>query len=698
GSRGVCGRRRLRRDPPGGRRDQQLDPRRGARFGGRLRDAPPLRGSRRAARRALRRAQPRRRRDDAGRRGDGLLGPAADRLARCRRRGRRPRRRADGAHPRLPRRDAAREPDRLRARADDLRRRRRALVVPGERPEPRRPACEARLRALPAALVDARGRHRADPPQPLRPRLRVVGLRGRRRRVPEPDAARPEPACGRGVARRRGRDGHRRRRVPLRPHGRRRRVRRRGRRMLLARDHAAVGRRADVRRRLDRDRARHLRLLAADALPGRRLLLRRVLRDPVHLPGARHPERRPAGALPVAAVRDDDRRARARLERGRSAPARRARGPRDPVRARGALAPYAYRVPVCLACSQENPDNARFCLACGAALEAVAPRDERRVVTVIFVDLVGFTARAERLDPEDVRALLTPYHDRVRREIESFGGVVEKFIGDAVMGIFGAPLAHGDDAERAVRAALVVRDGIHGFVGGELQIRIAVNTGEAVVSLDARPALGESMVAGDVVNTAARLQAGAPVNGIVVGEKTYLETRDVIAYEEATPVVAKGKSLPVKAWVAMHALTEAGERPVRQWSIVGREPELAVLNAIWQRTLSERLPHLVSIVGPAGVGKSTVAAEFATTAGAAGARIVRGRSLPYRESGVYGALATQLMRLCGTFESDPPEVIAERLQARTAALLDGTSADPRVVAAHLGLVVGIDAGADAPGR
>jgi len=355
-------------------------------------------------------------------------------------------------------------------------------------------------------------------------------------------------------------------------------------------------------------------------------------------------------------------------------------------------------VPVCLACSQENPDNARFCLACGAALEAVAPRDERRVVTVIFVDLVGFTARAERLDPEDVRALLTPYHDRVRREIESFGGVVEKFIGDAVMGIFGAPLAHGDDAERAVRAALVVRDGIHGFVGGELQIRIAVNTGEAVVSLDARPALGESMVAGDVVNTAARLQAGAPVNGIVVGEKTYLETRDVIAYEEATPVVAKGKSLPVKAWVAMHALTEAGERPVRQWSIVGREPELAVLNAIWQRTLSERLPHLVSIVGPAGVGKSTVAAEFATTAGAAGARIVRGRSLPYRESGVYGALATQLMRLCGTFESDPPEVIAERLQARTAALLDGTSADPRVVAAHLGLVVGIDAGADAPGR
>src|ERR1700712_3229863 len=180
---------------------------------------------------------------------------------------------------------------------------------------------------------------------------------------------------------------------------------------------------------------------------------------------------------------------------------------------------------VCHACDAENPEGASFCLRCGAALAGASlPRDERRIVTVIFVDLVGFTARAESLDPEEVRAVLTPYHDRVRREIESFGGVVEKFIGDAVMGIFGAPLAHGDDAERAVRAALEIRDRIDGVAGGELQIRIAVNTGEAIVSLGPRPALGESMVAGDVVNTAARLQAAAPVNGIVVGEKTYLET------------------------------------------------------------------------------------------------------------------------------------------------------------------------------
>ena len=354
-------------------------------------------------------------------------------------------------------------------------------------------------------------------------------------------------------------------------------------------------------------------------------------------------------------------------------------------------------MPVCSACGQENPAHARYCLDCGHALAATEEaRDERRIVTVIFVDLVGFTARAEQLDPEDVRAVLAPYHERVRREIESFGGIVEKFIGDAVMGIFGAPFAHGDDAERAVRAALVIRDTIGGE--GELQIRIAVNTGDAVVSLGARPALGESMVAGDVVNTASRLQAGAPVNGIVVGETTYRETRDVFAYDSTDPIVAKGKSRPVPAWVARHALTEVGERPLRNLSIVGRAPELAILRSLWSRALSAKLPHLVSILGPAGVGKSTVAQEFLTSAVEDGARVVRGRSLPYRESGAYGALSTQLMRLCGVFESDPPTVIAERLHARTVELLTDPGSDADVVAGHLGAIVGAEARGDAPDR
>jgi class 3 adenylate cyclase len=354
----------------------------------------------------------------------------------------------------------------------------------------------------------------------------------------------------------------------------------------------------------------------------------------------------------------------------------------------------------CQVCNQENPPGARFCLACGVALAAEAqPQEERRIVSIIFVDLVGFTARAESLDPEDVRALLMPYHDLARREIESFGGVVEKFIGDAIMGVFGAPVAYGDDAERAVRAAFIVRDSVCAMPGGGLQIRIAVNTGEAVVSLNARPARGESMVAGDVVNTASRLQTQAPVNGIVVGEATYLATRDVIGYDEADAIVAKGKAAPVKAWLATHALTPAGERPTRDRRLVGRKPELRLLDAIWDRVLVERLPHLVSIFGPAGVGKSTVVSRFAESARERGARVVFGRSLPYRESGVYGPLARHVMGICGIYESDPPDVVIDKLRNRTTALLDGSSAPSDTVAEHLGAIVGVDGwGAEATDR
>jgi class 3 adenylate cyclase len=356
-------------------------------------------------------------------------------------------------------------------------------------------------------------------------------------------------------------------------------------------------------------------------------------------------------------------------------------------------------MPLCRTCGQDNPEVARFCLACGTALAAADPPGvERRIVTIIFVDLVGFTARAERLDPEEVQALLTPYHERVRREIESFGGVVEKFIGDAVMGLFGAPLAHGDDAERAVRAALVVRDAVGELADGDLEIRIAVNTGEAVVSLGARVALGESMVTGDVVNTASRLQSAAPVNGVIVGEETYRETRGAIEYQATAPVVAKGKEHPVEAWIAVRALTEAGERPLSDSTIVGRDSELAILRTFWERATHDCLPHLVSIFGPAGVGKTTVAAEFSRIAAEGGARVVRGRSLPYRESGTYSSLASQLMRLCGVYESDSAQVVVDKLRARTAELLAESDADPDLVAGHLGVIVGIDAGSEASDR
>src|ERR1039457_943119 len=196
----------------------------------------------------------------------------------------------------------------------------------------------------------------------------------------------------------------------------------------------------------------------------------------------------------------------------------------------------------CPACGHGNQLGANFCSTCATPLlEApIAPREERKVVSVLFADLVGFTSRSERLDPEDVRALLSPYYTRLRTELERFGGTVEKFIGDAVMALFGAPLAHEDDPERAVRAALAIRDWVV-EEQADLQVRIAVNTGEALVALGARPSQGEGMASGDVVNTTARLQTAAPVNGILVGETTYRATAHVITYREADPVTAKGK-------------------------------------------------------------------------------------------------------------------------------------------------------------
>ena len=168
-------------------------------------------------------------------------------------------------------------------------------------------------------------------------------------------------------------------------------------------------------------------------------------------------------------------------------------------------------------------------------------RRERKVVTVVFCDLVGFTSQAEALDPEDVEALLTPYHDRVRTELERRGGTVEKFIGDAVMALFGAPTAHEDDPERAVRAALAIRDFA---VEEELELRVGNTTGEALIRLDARTDAGEGMASGDVVNTAARLQGAAPVNGIVVDETTHRSTRQAIDYRSADAVEAKGEGEP----------------------------------------------------------------------------------------------------------------------------------------------------------
>ena len=330
----------------------------------------------------------------------------------------------------------------------------------------------------------------------------------------------------------------------------------------------------------------------------------------------------------------------------------------------------------CARCGQENPDGAKFCNACGSPLaEPAATGEERRIVSVLFVDLVGFTGQAEKLDPEDVRAILTPYYERVREELHRHGGTVEKFIGDAVMGVFGAPTAYGDDPERAVRAAFAVRDWAE---QDGLEVRIAVNTGEAIVELDARPGHGEAMVAGDVVNTAARLQSAAPVGAVLVGEETYAATRNAVEYRPAQPVLAKGKTAPVRAWLALRATSQAGERRMAAVPMIGRNRELSVLTGIWERVTEEGRAQFVTVFGPAGIGKSRIALELSQLVAAQGARVIRGRSTPYGASSPYSAFAQQVKQVSSVFDSDDPDEAREKLSSAFADLAGPAAAEEHV--------------------
>src|SRR3989440_5074601 len=240
-------------------------------------------------------------------------------------------------------------------------------------------------------------------------------------------------------------------------------------------------------------------------------------------------------------------------------------------------------MPFCTACGTENVAEARFCFSCGAAIGApppapAAPSEERKVITAIFVDLVGSTARSENLDPEDVKSLVAPYHTRVRGELEAHGGTFEKFSGDAILALFGTPKAHEDDPERAIRAALAVRQGIAELNAEDewldLHIRIGIHTGEALVMLGARPGEGEWSAAGDVPNTAARIQSAAPTDGVLVRLTTYLATMNSFAFSEAESIQAKGKAEPVEVWEVVGAQDDAAAERQRETELVGREAEL----------------------------------------------------------------------------------------------------------------------------
>ena len=329
-------------------------------------------------------------------------------------------------------------------------------------------------------------------------------------------------------------------------------------------------------------------------------------------------------------------------------------------------------------------------------MDAATPdaREERRIVTVLFADLEGFTARAEQLDAEDVRAILSRYHTCLRNEIEAFGGTVEKFIGDAVMAVFGAPLAHGDDPERGVRAAFAIRSAVTEMnrvdTQLDLRVRIAVNTGEAIVALGAKTELGEALVAGDVVNTASRLQTSAPTDGILVGEETFRCTRAIVDYEEVEPLTVKGKRAPVQAWLATAVHREPGDRTSNAAPVVGRVHERAVLRRIFDGVVEERRPHAVTVIADAGIGKTRLAAEFTAALEDEGVRVLRGRSLPYGAVTLYGPFSQQVKEFAGVFASDDLASGRDKLRGAVASLTDADAADDAIE--HLAALLGMSAG------
>jgi class 3 adenylate cyclase len=332
---------------------------------------------------------------------------------------------------------------------------------------------------------------------------------------------------------------------------------------------------------------------------------------------------------------------------------------------------YARPV-ICPRCRTENPEAARFCNGCGASLigAGTTPSEERKIVSVLFCDLVGFTAASEAADPEDVQARIVPYHAALRQELERYGGTVEKFIGDAVMAVFGAPVAHEDDPERAVRAGLRIIEAITELNEREpeleLQVRIGVNTGPAVVSLRARAELGEAIVAGDVVNTAARIQSAAPVNEVAVSEETLHQTERVFTYEPLPAVEAKGKSQPLRLYRAVVARGQFGADLMRTQagSFVGREVEMTLLQGLFDRCVRDSTVELVTLVGEPGVGKSRLCAELFRYVDFR-PELIRwrqGRCLPYGEGITFWALGELVKSHAGIFESDSPETAAAKLE------------------------------------
>jgi class 3 adenylate cyclase/tetratricopeptide (TPR) repeat protein len=301
----------------------------------------------------------------------------------------------------------------------------------------------------------------------------------------------------------------------------------------------------------------------------------------------------------------------------------------------------------CPSCGAGVGGGARFCASCGHAL--VSRGDERRIATVLFADLVGFTTLSESRDPEQVKNLVDACFERLVRDVTSFGGQVDKIIGDAIVALFGAPVAHEDDAERAVRAALRMQETVRAYraeTGAPVELRIGVNTGEVLTG--ALRAGGDYTAMGDVVNTAQRLETVAEPGSVVVGSACHAATHEAIAYRALGSFEVKGRDEAVEAWIATGTLLPPGRRPRRlQTPLVGRDAELGVLANAVDAAVTRQRSHLLLLIGEAGVGKSRLAEEAAAAACRHhDARVLEGRCVPYGEANVWWPIAEALRQAC----------------------------------------------------
>jgi class 3 adenylate cyclase/tetratricopeptide (TPR) repeat protein len=352
----------------------------------------------------------------------------------------------------------------------------------------------------------------------------------------------------------------------------------------------------------------------------------------------------------------------------------------------------------CSACGATAAGDARFCASCGRPLRTVD--DERRVVTVVFADLVGFTSLSERLDPERVKNLVDRCFDRLAEDITSFGGQVDKIVGDALIALFGATTAHEDDPERAVRAALRMQATLceeAEVIGQDLQMRVGINTGEVLVG--AMNAAGSVTAMGDVVNTASRLQTNAAPGEVLVGPATYAATHHTIAYESRGLLDAKGRDELVDTWVAVAPTLPPGYRARRvDVPLIGRAAELGLLTTVIDSSIRNDRAMLALLVADVGMGKSRLADEVADRAATEHGAIVReGRCVPYGEANVWWPVADALRPALEVPEGASPADARRAVRVAVADVMERRTSDPEVQRTAEGLLtlLGYEPPADA---